>query len=196
MLAELLHRYGQPHRRYHTESHILFCIEKLESVPLEMIADRIAVGFAVFFHDIVYEVRSPLHHENEIRSAAFAESALEEGGAAEDLTGRVVALILATKHKKLQPADDCGYVADIDLAILGESWVTFQRYSLAIREEYANIPDDKFRPARIAFMRTLLAREHLYATKIFRDQYETKARANIVRHIEQLEREAILGPNR
>jgi predicted metal-dependent HD superfamily phosphohydrolase len=59
--ADLLARWGEPHRRYHTAAHLAAVLDALQrlltgpgAVPVE---DRAALELAGWFHDAVYQPR-------------------------------------------------------------------------------------------------------------------------------------------
>src|SRR5512147_3116211 len=96
---ELMRRYREPHRAYHTLDHIQDCLRQLDEVhDLAEHADE--VEMAVWCHDVIYDPRAA---DNELRSAAWAEKTLTEGGIAANVIARVQSLILATQH--LTPPD-------------------------------------------------------------------------------------------
>jgi len=137
---------------------------------------------ALWFHDAVYE---PAASDNEQRSAelfaARAGGCFDEG-----FTRQVCELILATVHATPPRAPDAKLIADIDLSSFGLHWEAFLRDSRAVREEFAHLSDTRFYPAHARFLRSLLARAHLYHTDYFRRQCEANARANIERYLREL----------
>ncbi len=94
VLDELLRGWAEPHRRYHTLQHLRECLALFDEV--RGLADRPGeVALAIWFHDAVYDT---VRHDNEAASADRAARVLAGQGAAEDVVGRVRALILATCH--------------------------------------------------------------------------------------------------
>src|SRR5262245_20829361 len=93
LLAELLARYAEPHRAYHTRQHLRDCFEQLElAAPLAGALPEVQLG--LWFHDAIYDPRA---QDNEERSAQWAVDALSAAGADPALAPRVRALVLATR---------------------------------------------------------------------------------------------------
>jgi predicted metal-dependent HD superfamily phosphohydrolase len=68
---------------------------------------------------------------------------------------------------------------DADLAILGAAPADYERYRLAVRAEYAHVPDDAWRAGRAAVLRSLLAKEPLYRTRAAQERWAARARRNL-----------------
>jgi predicted metal-dependent HD superfamily phosphohydrolase len=170
----LVVRYGEAHRHYHTWSHVLACLDAREriapSAPLE-------VDVALWFHDVIYDPRA---HDNEDKSAALM---LEELG---DSAKPAVPLVLATKHAAIPESEEARIVVDADLSILGADRETFDTYEIAVRKEYAFVPDDAFRVGRAHVLGSFLARPHIFSTQAARDLWEAAARANMTRSLRAL----------
>lgn len=179
---ELIRRYQEPHRAYHTLDHIQDCLRQLDLMrDLAEHADEIEM--AVWCHDVIYDPRAA---DNELRSAAWAEKALTEGGIPADVIARVQSLILATQH--LTPPDqiDAVLMVDIDLSSLGHPAAEFERGNAAIRQEYQWVPELAYREARAKVLESFLARPAIYQTAWFHDRYEAQARQNLTRAVRNL----------
>ncbi len=187
MISRLIPRYAEPHRRYHTWSHIGACFEARERLvtagarvgdPEEV--REFAVDLALLYHDAIYE---PLAKDNEERSAQLL---LDEGlsaGLKLDVLERASAFILTTKHDAIPISEPARIVVDADLSILGSDDATFDRYEDAIRQEYSVVPDAAFAAGRMKVMDGFRRREHIFQTKAARDLWERKARENIGRSL-------------
>ena len=179
---ELVSRYAEPHRRYHTLQHLAECLALFER-HRELAQRPGEVALALWFHDAVYELRG---HDNEAGSAAWAARALAGAGADAAVAGRVDALVLATRHDAVPDSPDARLLVDIDLAILGAAPARFDAYERQIRDEYAFVPGPLFRAKRAEILRAFAARPALYATPALRGLLEAPARANLARAIAAL----------
>jgi predicted metal-dependent HD superfamily phosphohydrolase len=173
--AELLARYAEPHRAYHTQQHLAECLALCDE--FRALAERPAeVEIALWFHDAVYDVH---RHDNEAVSAGWARTALLDAGAAPDVAGRVEALVLATRHSAAPATPDEQLLVDIDLAILGAAPVRFAEYEAQIRVEYGFVPPAVFNEKRGAILAGFLARPVLYGCEPLRRRFERQARHNL-----------------
>jgi len=172
--GRLVARYGEPHRHYHTWSHVMACLDARERItpfaPLE-------VDVALWFHDAIYDPRA---HDNEDKSAALM---LEELG---DSAKPAVPLVLATKHAAVPDSEEARIVVDADLSILGADVETFDEYERAVRAEYAFVPDDAFRVGRAHVLKSFLDRPSIFSTQAARDLWEAVARENMARSLRAL----------
>ena len=174
--------YTEPHRAYHNGQHLTACFDEFERA--EYLAKRPrAVQLALWFHHAVYD---PQQLGNEGKSAALAIEALAEARTKAIDPEMVRSLIMATTHEVAHTHGDEAVICDIDLAILGQKQGAFDRYEDAIRKEYAFVDEETFARERSRVLQSFLAREHIYATAMFRGRYETAARANLERAIRQL----------
>ena len=182
---EIAARYSEPHRAYHTLTHVEQVLEELDSAR-PVAEDVDAVEAALWLHDVVYGVRN---HEEE--SAKFATETLLKAGLPAEWVERVSGLIMATRHDT-DPLDaDARLVADIDMSILGQPRDRFDAYEAAVRLE--NVPRTqegnatRFNQGRAALLKRFLAQPVIYYTDYFRQKYEEQARANLRYSIERLE---------
>ncbi|HVQ89335.1 MAG TPA: metal-dependent phosphohydrolase [Actinomycetes bacterium] len=182
--AGLAARYAQPHRHYHTMTHVKHVLETIDQLSPEG-GDDDAVRLAAWFHDAIY---APGRQDNEQRSAYLARDILELVGASPKLGTEVSRLILLTSHHDPDPADAVGsMLSDADLKILAEPWSTYAEYTWAIRREYELIPDDEFRPARARILKGFLQQPAIYRLPTSYERWESLARANVTREINELE---------
>jgi predicted metal-dependent HD superfamily phosphohydrolase len=171
--ADLVARYGEPHRHYHTLDHVRAVLDSLPGAGL-------ALSFAAWYHDAIYDTRSD---DNEERSAALMRSTLRVP--IEDLDG-AARLILLTKTHQTTPADAKGLaLLDADLAILSAGETIYDEYAAAIRREYDWVPEEAYRRGRAGVLRRFLERERIYHTVRMRGR-EDVARGNLRRELERL----------
>jgi len=174
--AELVTRYSEPHRHYHTCEHIGHCLNQLELASAD-IDNPAAVGMALWFHDVIYNPRAT---DNEQQSADLFMRRV--GNHADQQFSEIVyEAILITKHQAMPKTLTEQFVVDIDLSSFGLAEPTFDKNSRDIRAEYAHVPDAEFFPAHLKFIESLFARPTLYFTDFFRTRYEAIARANFQR---------------
>jgi predicted metal-dependent HD superfamily phosphohydrolase len=172
---ELSAHYGEPHRAYHTLQHIEHCLEEFEPARHEA-HDKIAVEFAIWYHDAVYDTH---RRDNEERSALLAEQMASAAGLDPALARHAGNLIRISTHRKPATDPDARLFADVDLSILGQPPDVFAEYEEHVRQEYAWVPEEQFRSLRAQILETFLDRFSIYMTDPFREKYEKQARANL-----------------
>jgi predicted metal-dependent HD superfamily phosphohydrolase len=182
LLTELLHRYAEPQRTYHTLQHLDECFAHFDRVRAEA-EHEAELELALWFHDAVYDVRG---HNNELNSANWARAELLRAGAAQDCAGRVHALVMATCHNAALVTRDAQILVDVDLSILGAPTGRFDEYETQVRAEYAWVPEPVYRSQRASILQAFLDRDSIYNTRYFRAHCEDQARENLVRSIRQL----------
>ncbi len=189
LFREISARYSEPHRRYHTLNHVIFCLRHFRELR-GMSKCPHCVEAALWYHDIVYV---PGRADNEKQSASLARDRLKRAGFGPAFEKAVTRLILATEHKPHRPAQgkitDIEIIKDLDLAILGMTRTEFDLYDKQIRAEYFGIPEEEFRKGRMSFLRSILLRRYIFQTDIFRAKYETAARENVAALAAEYERD-------
>ena len=185
MTPELEAAYAQPHRRYHTRTHIEQCLALLDKVPDLTEREHRILTYAVWWHDAVYD---PTAGDNEARSADLAKAALRdvEGVSIHD-RDEVTRLIRLTAGHQVEEGDRLGeLLISIDLAILGAPDDRYDAYARAIREEYAFVPEARWRAGRGQVLQRFIDAPVIYPDPAFRDWLEPQARANLARELSQL----------
>lgn len=181
--TDLVARYSEPHRVYHTLRHIEDCLKELEVVRC-FARNPDAVEMALWYHDAIYDTRSI---KNEEESAKLFREMAINASLPEAFISQVVNLILATKHVKVPRVSDAKLLVDIDLSILGQPQGKFNEYEEQIRKEYEWVPLEAFILGRSKILKSLLLkRATIYSTDFFRNKYEAMARQNIVRSLTKL----------
>ncbi|MDH6706483.1 putative metal-dependent HD superfamily phosphohydrolase [Kitasatospora sp. MAA19] len=180
---ELLRRWSEPQRRYHTPGHLHAVLRHVDGLAGHA-GDPDTVRLAAWFHDAVYR---PDRSENEERSAALAVRALTAAGLPAARVAEVERLVLLTVDHHPEPGDRDGEVlCDADLAVLGGAPEAYAAYAAAVRAEYAFVPEPDFRAGRAAILRQLLALPALYRTPAAHARFDAPARANLTAELDGL----------
>lgn len=176
----LLALYGAPGRHYHSRDHLADVLRRHAQHRARFRAP-VTAELALWFHDAIYAVPSK---DNERLSAEMCSAFLVSVGALKHM--RAVPMIVATKHDGKMAADnDTALVLDIDLAGFADPWEDFEANNARIRQEFAVYDEPTYRAGRAAFLRGLLDRGPIF--RVLTD-LEATARANIERHIAELDR--------
>nr|WP_307691188.1 N-methyl-D-aspartate receptor NMDAR2C subunit [Variovorax ginsengisoli] len=179
---QLLAAYAEPQRHYHTLQHLDECLDWFARMQSE--AERPAeVALALWFHDAVYDVHA---HDNEARSADWAQAALAHAGADPAVARRVHALVMATRHEERPDGPDAELLIDIDLSILGAPVERFAQYEQQVLAEYAHVPAAVRTPRRRTILQRFLDRPTLYLTPPMHALLEMPARCNLARSMAAL----------
>jgi predicted metal-dependent HD superfamily phosphohydrolase len=175
-LAEnLITRYSEPHRRYHTTKHLLSVLTMIDQLADDH--DVFLVQLAAWFHDAVYAI-PPGQVSNEEASARLALRELSRVGLEQEDLNQIVRLVRLTEAHQPGPRDPEGeLLCDADLAILASDPADYAAYVAAIREEYAQIPEEEFQSGRLAVLTELSERE-IFRTAKGR-QLSDAARTNV-----------------
>jgi predicted metal-dependent HD superfamily phosphohydrolase len=177
-LDALIGSYQGLHRHYHTLDHIAALLMLLDC-HIEADNDCDTLTLAILYHDVVYD---PARQDNEEASAIWAADGLTGLGFSAGLVGKVVRCIRATRHAQEESATgdaDIGLLLDLDLAILAAPPDTYRSYALAVRREYAHVPDALYRAGRRRVLESFLVRDRIYRSAKLRALWEQPARANL-----------------
>lgn len=174
--------YSERHRAYHNMNHLTHCLDEFEAAR-HLAEGPGEVEMALWFHDAIYDPRAK---DNERRSAELSRRIAEEARLPEAFGRRVYDLVLATEHHGVPDGADARLLVDIDLAILGRPRDEFDDYETNIRKEYHFVPWTEYRSARSAILRRFSNRPAIYSTDLFRQKYESRARANLERSLGNL----------
>jgi predicted metal-dependent HD superfamily phosphohydrolase len=180
--AQVLARYGEPQRHYHTVQHLDECFERWPEIR-DHAAHPAEVALALWFHDAIYDTH---RSDNEALSAVLARDTALGLGVPANAAQRIADLILFTRHAVEPEGADAEALVDVDLSILGAASVRFDEYERQVRREYAWVAEETFRKRRAEVLAQFLGRRHIYSTALFRERYEPPARANLERSLHAL----------
>lgn len=203
--AELLDRWSEPHRHYHSTAHLASVLSAVASLnragelqesgePSGSGAPERTVGsggasliapvlLGSWFHDAVYAGEAGSDEE---ASAALAEKRLSTL-IPEETVAETARLVRLTAFHTPGEQDRAGAVLiDADLEVLARPDPLYRRYAEQVRADYAHVPDAAFRAGRAAVIERLLERTALYQTSTGRRRWETAARQNLQTEIQSL----------
>ncbi len=153
----LITRYSEPHRRYHTTKHLLRVLTMIDQLADDH--DIFLVLLAAWFHDAVYAI-PPGQVSNEEASARLALRELSRVGLEQEDLNQIARLVRLTETHLPGPRDPDGeLLCDADLAILASDPADYADYAAAIREEYAQVSEEEFLSGRLALLTGLSERE-------------------------------------
>ena len=165
---EIEQRHRESTRQYHTLRHL----EHIYSVLPKL---NHVTEFAIFYHDIVYDVS---RNDNEEQSALLCQKQLKLLGVNSKLVAEICQLILETKTHEASSERNALFL-DADLAILGSSEKLYNEYIQNVRKEYAIYSDDVYKEGRKKVLEHFLKKERIYMSNYFYELDERKARKNL-----------------
>ncbi len=188
---EVIARYSEPHRRYHTVEHVTAVVTRVSEIGhhvwphlgADALRDSLNdVLIAAWYHDVIYD---PTQSDNEDRSAELAIQHLTTCAFDHARISNIVDLILMTKGHRAR-TDQEAILADADLWTLGGPPDEYRLYGRLIRHEYAHVSEDDWIRGRSVAMRTFLDRPTIFATRYGRAQREVQAQVNVTADVEAL----------
>ena len=184
-LDGLLSRLREPHRRYHTATHVMWVLrhaDELLAEPTHADVDGDTVRLAALYHDAVYD---PRRTDNEAVSAALAADVAAALGWDAARCDAVHRLVMATAgHSPATP--DEAVLVDADLAVLGSEPKDYSAYVTGVRGEYSHVPDEAWRTGRAEVLRRFLDVPRLYTTDWMFQRRERRAKANLAAELASL----------
>ena len=175
----LIIRYSEPHRRYHTTKHLLDVLTTIDKLAGDH--DLFLVQLAAWYHDAVYAIPAG-QVSNEEASARLALRELSLVGLEQEDLNQIARLVRLTETHLPGPRDPEGeLLCDADLSILASDPAQYADYVAAVRAEYAQVPEEQFLAGRLAMMSELADRE-IFRTSKGR-QLSDAARANLAAEI-------------
>ena len=165
--------YTQENRHYHTLKHLEYICNELPKLDT-------VTEFAIFYHDIIYDVKRT---NNEEKSALLCKERLASLCVDLSIIKDTVALINETKtHNPSSKAN--ALFLDADLAILGSDNDTYTDYAKQIRAEYIIYNQEEYNTGRKKVLKHFLKKERIYHSNYFYNKYEEKARENIRKELD------------
>jgi predicted metal-dependent HD superfamily phosphohydrolase len=180
--SELVRRYKEPHRVYHTFGRVLEGLSEFDEVVGHVDHPEYIMA-GIFYSDAVHHMAGV---NNELQSAElWAETAhrflpVHD----ENCINEVFRYILLSRGHIADPAvdPDLALFLDIDLSILGADMLAYDIYADLVRREYPKYSDSEWASRRVSkFVTPMLKREHIFLTKQFQSRYERSARENLER---------------
>ena len=174
--TELISKYNSRERHYHNMSHLTELFQYFDKYVGQLQYPN-EVEYAIFYHDIIYNIWSK---KNELNSAELAVDYLS----AISLQGRiskkrVFDLIMVTQNHQPKDNPDEKWMIDFDLGVLGQSQTKYKIYTQQIREEYGSVPNFMYKRGRKKVLIHFLKKRRIYHTEPFYQLLETQARNNI-----------------
>jgi predicted metal-dependent HD superfamily phosphohydrolase len=184
VIDDVLLRHREPHRHYHTATHVMWvCRHVTELMLHHPVDDADAVLAAALYHDAVYDSRSST---NEANSAALATRQLTDVGWPAERCSVVAGLVLATADHQSTTTSQA-VLLDADLAILGAGTHAYLPYTVGVRAEYGHVPDQAWRTGRAKVLQQFIDRPAIYRTVTMRHAREHRARANLAAELASLQ---------
>lgn len=195
--AELLDRWHEPHRAYHSPAHLRHTLDSLKLLLQPQHAQgaepstpavrepAVVEALALWFHDAVHTGGSSASASDEEDSAQLAIDLLGPVAGRHSLLStqdvdEVARLVLVTKEHNPAGDDRAGArVSDADLAILGSAPDRYARYVAQVRAEYKHVPDDVFRPGRARILDALVCQGPIFRTPTGANRWEAQAQHNL-----------------
>ncbi len=180
---EIFKYYNSPKRYYHNLNHIYELLIYFADYK-DNIINAENLLFAIFYHDIIYDV---LRKDNEEKSALLAVKRMGELKIPKRNIDLCYNYILATKNHHVHRLDnDLAYFLDFDMAILGKSSEEYLKYTYQIRKEYTVFPDFMYRKGRKNVLESFLEKERIFISDTFYSLFEQQARENIYNELTSL----------
>lgn len=171
--AELLDRWNESHRHYHSATHLLAVLEALDALTGRSVPRTVALG--AWFHDAVYNGTAT----DEEDSAVLAQQCLNDLLPPEEVA-EIARLVRLTASHSPASTDSAGHLlCDADLAILGSPAEGYARYIAGVRRDYAHVSEGDFAKGRAVVLRQLLALDPLFRTERGRDLWAAQAQENL-----------------
>lgn len=149
--------YSEAGRHYHTFEHLYECMIFANSYFRSRVSLPV-VKMALFYHDVIYDVRSKTNEEDSARrfEAFFADKSNGKNNSI--FLAKVAHLIRITAGHRI---DDAHYneaaplMIDTDLHILGAETPRYIRYACDIWKEYSSVGRDAYLEGRLKFLDSL-----------------------------------------
>lgn len=179
---QVIARYKQSHRHYHTLQHLAECLDKFTQLQ-HLATNPAEIELALWFHGAIYD---PLCHDNEQLSAEWAKSSVISAGLDKTVADRIYDLVMATQHHAKLEDINAKILIDADLAILGAKPERYHEYEQQIRQEYSFVPSVTYRLKRAEILQRFLAQTTIFNMPLFIERYEQQARLNLKHALEHL----------
>ncbi len=172
---EIEEAYQDSSRHYHNLTHLVKIYNELPKYDY-------VTEFAIFYHDIIYDVTKS---DNEEQSAQLCKERLSNLNVKPTTIMETTTLIRETKtHNPSSPRN--ALFLDADLVILGSNSNEYREYTQKIRAEYRYYSEKEYIIGRMKVLTHFLKKERIYHSDHFYTQYESVARENILKELDTL----------
>lgn len=184
MIIEASRAYLEEHRRYHGILHPAYMLKKARDFGFSLSNSLI---FAIWYHD---SVLVPGNSDNEEESAKLFEEDYKRSGCVycQETVDEVKQAILDTKfHYATSDNHVSKDLIDLDLAVLGEEWHTYESYVSGVKAEYSqleNFTEDLWKVGRSKFLKSMLDRDFIFYNAP--DKIRHRAKMNLTKESNQL----------
>lgn len=145
---DLLARWHEPHRKYHTLSHLDDLVDQIQRCDLLTEKERNLLFLATLFHDIVYD---PTRTDNE---EASVQLLIQNSSPSEDIQ-RIAQIIRDTTHH--QPTEPLSKLfSEMDMAIVTRPFAELVEWEKGIRFEYSHYSRVAYTWGRVRFLRKMI----------------------------------------
>lgn len=186
--ANLITLYSTPCRKYHTWTHVEFCLRtardilNVSSLPLDL-------ELAICYHDAIYDPYSKTNEEDSFALINFRPQDRREHYNINTIKNCIMAtknhfaeLDIEDEHEKSRVL----FFLDLDMAVLGTEQNYYKNfYANKVREEYFATSTADYVEGRINFLNSVLSQEKIFRTIEF-SSLEAAARKNIENEIKEL----------
>ncbi len=157
--AEELHkRWTEPHRKYHTQSHLDDLLRQIEAKSDLQDHEKNLLFVAALFHDIIYD---PKRHDNEERSAQL----LEQNSSNTPEIQHIAQIIHDTKDHS--PSDPLSRLfSEMDMAIVTRPLPDLLEWEKGIRFEYSHYSNLAYKFGRLRFIQAMRKRYPANSTNL------------------------------
>ncbi|WAC02499.1 hypothetical protein N7U66_01950 [Lacinutrix neustonica] len=173
--------YSKPNRHYHNLNHIKSLISQIKQLSLTTYNENILINVAIF-HDVVYVSD---RKDNEQKSAEFARNWLSKLNMDDNTSQIICDIIRATSNHESNDFLTQLFI-DMDLSILGENELNYQKYISQIRKEHYKVPNYLYKIGRKRFLTKMLSRTFIFSTPKYYESLEKIARKNITNELNSL----------
>uniref|UniRef100_A0A8D8Y9K6 Uncharacterized protein n=1 Tax=Cacopsylla melanoneura TaxID=428564 RepID=A0A8D8Y9K6_9HEMI len=190
---KILQNYSDEKRKYHNLNFLENKFKHLDEVK-NNIKNINVMSFAIFFQYLEYDPSQGMKCQDKnleqfwkfINEARISNQ--DDTGIYSEVT-YLLNIESTDEHKSpgVYGSDDIHYFLDLDMLELGTQPEEYLSYTQKLREEYDFLKDQFYFSLRIKLLQNFLQIPNIYATKEFRDRYESIARENIEQEIKRLE---------
>lgn len=150
-ILDLISRYDEPHRFYHTRKHISSIIDYINGCVDDLTEDELDIlSICVYFHDAIY---NPKKDNNEKKSVDLMN---EYTKIPKDIRKKCTSIIMDTASSN-QPSEKLSKLFWLaDRSIFFKNLTELIEYENNIFKEYQYVPYDIYKEKRIEFLKTCI----------------------------------------